>query len=161
MTAIFILPARLMYPFFKSSTLCNLNPNVRKMCGVVLTARAEDVTLLTYATPLLRLLEASMTLRRLSLHPSALSDAEYALFTTSLADLADIDAADPAIDYEQITVSVREARAWLCGRYASLGSGVIDEVHLVSFLLPCFLKKPRFFVFSPHQHLAVVQSLRC
>ncbi|KAJ7629272.1 hypothetical protein DFH06DRAFT_1480567 [Mycena polygramma] len=32
-----------------------------------------------------------MSARRLSLHPSALSDFEYTLFTASLADLADVD----------------------------------------------------------------------
>ncbi|KAJ7250030.1 hypothetical protein B0H12DRAFT_1219800 [Mycena haematopus] len=69
-----------------------------------------------------------MSSRRLSLHLSALSDAEHALFTASLADLADIDPADPALDWDRVSVSVREARAWLCGRYASIGSGVIDEI---------------------------------
>jgi hypothetical protein len=29
-------------------------------------------------------------------------------------------------------VSVREARAWLCGRYASLGTGTIDQVIFLS-----------------------------
>jgi hypothetical protein len=33
-----------------------------------------------------------------------------------------------------VRVSVREARAWLCGRYASLGTGTIDEV----IFLSCF-----------------------
>ncbi|KAF8183343.1 hypothetical protein K438DRAFT_1975204 [Mycena galopus ATCC 62051] len=69
-----------------------------------------------------------MSSRRLSLHPSALSDAEYTLFTTSLADLAEVDPSDPTLDWERLSVSVREARAWLCGRYASVGSGRIDEI---------------------------------
>ncbi|KAF8183339.1 hypothetical protein K438DRAFT_1767006 [Mycena galopus ATCC 62051] len=69
-----------------------------------------------------------MSSRRLSLHPSALSDAEYTLFTTSLADLAEVDSSDPKLDWERLSVSVREARAWLCGRYASVGSGRIDEI---------------------------------
>ncbi|KAJ7936933.1 hypothetical protein B0H13DRAFT_2649326 [Mycena leptocephala] len=70
-----------------------------------------------------------MSLRRLSLHPSALSDAEHALFTASLADLADIDpTSNDAMDWDRISVSVREARAWICGRYASLGTGTIDEI---------------------------------
>ncbi|KAJ7627889.1 hypothetical protein B0H17DRAFT_1285737 [Mycena rosella] len=60
--------------------------------------------------------------RHLALHPSALSDADHALFTASLADLADITG-----DLEHVSVSVREARAWLCGRYAALGSGTVDE----------------------------------
>ncbi|KAJ7177186.1 hypothetical protein C8R46DRAFT_1347034 [Mycena filopes] len=68
--------------------------------------------------------------RRLSLHPSALSDAEYTLFTASLGELLDVDATSTngAIDWERLSVSVREARAWLCGRYAGLGSGVVDEI---------------------------------
>ncbi|KAJ7081172.1 hypothetical protein B0H15DRAFT_996309 [Mycena belliarum] len=61
--------------------------------------------------------------RRLSLHPSALSDAEHTLFTASLTDLA-----DSTDDWEHTTVSLREARAWLCGRYASLGSGTVDQI---------------------------------
>ncbi|KAJ7936901.1 hypothetical protein B0H13DRAFT_2430874 [Mycena leptocephala] len=72
-----------------------------------------------------------MSARRLSLHPSALSDAEHALFTASLADLADVDSTSNdniVMDWNRISVRVREARAWLCGRYASLGTGTIDEI---------------------------------
>ncbi|KAJ7654868.1 hypothetical protein B0H17DRAFT_1146612 [Mycena rosella] len=54
--------------------------------------------------------KATDTCGRLALHPSALSDADHALFTASLADLADITG-----DLEHVSVSVREARAWLCG----------------------------------------------
>ncbi|KAJ7208620.1 hypothetical protein GGX14DRAFT_543405 [Mycena pura] len=61
--------------------------------------------------------------RALSLHPSALSDAEHAFFTASLADLT-----DSAIDWDTTTVTAREARAWLCGRYVSLGPGTVDEI---------------------------------
>ncbi|KAF8183337.1 hypothetical protein K438DRAFT_1767004 [Mycena galopus ATCC 62051] len=68
-----------------------------------------------------------MSSRRLSLHPSALNDAEYTVFTTSLPDLAEVDSGDPTLDWERVSVIVREARAWLCGRYASVGSGRIDE----------------------------------
>ncbi|KAJ7478268.1 hypothetical protein FB451DRAFT_1452585 [Mycena latifolia] len=66
---------------------------------------------------------SSSSARRLSLHPSALSDAEHALFTASLADLA-----DNAGDWAHASVSVREARAWLRGRYASLPAGTVDEI---------------------------------
>ncbi|KAJ7696173.1 hypothetical protein B0H16DRAFT_1750400 [Mycena metata] len=69
-----------------------------------------------------------MPARRLSLHPSALSDAEYTLFTVSLGDLLDLDANDSGIDWERLSLSVREARAWLCGRHASLGSATVDEI---------------------------------
>ncbi|KAJ7660541.1 hypothetical protein B0H17DRAFT_1144972 [Mycena rosella] len=60
--------------------------------------------------------------RRLALHSSALSNTEHALFTASLADLADTS------DLEYVSVNVREARAWFCGRYAALGSGTVDEI---------------------------------
>ncbi|KAJ7660528.1 hypothetical protein B0H17DRAFT_1212532 [Mycena rosella] len=60
--------------------------------------------------------------RRLALHPSAQSDAEDAL-TASLADLADTTG-----DPEYVSVSVREARAGLCGRHAALGSGTVGQV---------------------------------
>ncbi|KAJ7627883.1 hypothetical protein B0H17DRAFT_1218439 [Mycena rosella] len=73
---------------------------------------------------------SSPSARRLALHPSALSDAEHALFTTSLADLADTTG-----DLEHTAVSVREARAWLCGRYAAVGSGTVDEILRLSFFV--------------------------
>ncbi|KAK7065119.1 hypothetical protein R3P38DRAFT_3250569 [Favolaschia claudopus] len=60
------------------------------------------------------------TPRRLSLHPSALSDAEYTLFTASLADLAETGSG--------VDVTAREARAWIRGRYQSLGGAVLDEI---------------------------------
>ncbi|KAJ7348389.1 hypothetical protein DFH08DRAFT_959791 [Mycena albidolilacea] len=78
-----------------------------------------------------------MSSRRHSLHPSALSDAEHALFTASLADLADVDVYGGTTDWERISVSVREARAWVCGRYPGLGAGRVDEMlHL--FPAPTF-----------------------
>ncbi|KAJ7673372.1 hypothetical protein B0H17DRAFT_1140971 [Mycena rosella] len=49
---------------------------------------------------------SSSSARRLVLHPSTLSDAKHALFTPSLADLA-----DTAGDLEHVSVSVREARS--------------------------------------------------
>jgi hypothetical protein len=86
-----------------------------------------------------------MSSRRLSLHPSALSDAEHALFTASLADLADVDVHDGTTDWERISVSVREARAWVCGRYPGLGAGRVDEVCTV-------------FSGAPHSFLSVLCS---
>ncbi|CAK5266959.1 unnamed protein product [Mycena citricolor] len=67
--------------------------------------------------------------RRLSLHPSALSDAEHALFTHSLADLTDTPyavAEEP--DWDSVEVSLREVRAWIRGRYPDLGTGLVDEI---------------------------------
>ncbi|KAF8183334.1 hypothetical protein K438DRAFT_1975194 [Mycena galopus ATCC 62051] len=66
-----------------------------------------------------------MSSRRLSLHPSALSDAEYTLFTTSL--VAEVDSGDPTLDWERVSVSVREARVWLCERYASDKDEIADN----------------------------------
>lgn len=73
-------------------------------------------------------------MRPLVLHSSALNDAEYELFTTGLRDLAD-DTADTGTAhddayYDQITVGVREARAWLRGRYSHVPSASIDSVRL-------------------------------
>ncbi|KAJ6568024.1 hypothetical protein DFH09DRAFT_438253 [Mycena vulgaris] len=77
--------------------------------------------------------------RQLSLHPSALSDAEHALFTASLADLAD------GGNWEQVSVSVREARAWIRGRYPGLASGTVDEI-LRLFAPASMLSGGAFFV---------------
>jgi hypothetical protein len=55
-----------------------------------------------------------------------LSDTEHALFTASLADLADVHStSNDRVNWERISVSVRvrEARAWICGWYVSLGLG--------------------------------------
>lgn len=66
-------------------------------------------------------------MRSLSLHVSALNDDEYTLFTSSFTDLV---APDPPLksddDFEKLTVSIREARAWLRGRYPDLSD--LDQV---------------------------------
>lgn len=83
-------------------------------------------------------------MRKLALHASALNDAEYDLYTQSLKEivLGDCDEGDDSARagqkgeggasgdayYERMTVGVREARAWLRGRYSSLSAGVIDGV---------------------------------
>ena len=68
-------------------------------------------------------------MRSLSLHVSALNDDEYSLFTSSFADLV---ASDPPLttddDFDKHTVSVREARAWLRGRYPDLSVTDLDQV---------------------------------
>lgn len=71
------------------------------------------------------------------MHASALSDMEYELYTSSLRDLtlADEDPeqrgnsgqGDDAY-YENMKIGVREARAWLRGRYSHVSVGVIDKV---------------------------------
>jgi hypothetical protein len=109
----------------------------------------------------------SMSARRLSLHPSALSDAEHALFTASLADLADVDSTSNdniVMDWNRISVRVREARAWLCGRYASLGTGTIDEVRFLSLCFLCFCitgREYRSSASSPRPRSAAARSLLC
>jgi len=70
------------------------------------------------------------TMRKLALHASALNDAEYTLYTSSLKEIAFADD-EPALDvdendafYERITIGVREARAWFRGRYAHVGAAI-------------------------------------
>lgn len=74
-------------------------------------------------------------MRRLTLHASALNDEEYNVYTTSLVDLVLCDSKrhDESTTrgdafYEQMTVSVREVRAWLRGRYPDIPLESIDAV---------------------------------
>jgi hypothetical protein len=68
-------------------------------------------------------------MRALSLHVSALNDDEYTLFTSSFADLIASDLSFPADDdFDKQSVSLREARAWLRGRYADLPVTDLDAV---------------------------------
>ena len=72
-------------------------------------------------------------MRPLTLHPSALNDAEYSVYIACLRDLAEDDESDVKAGdtfYERMHVGVREARAWLRGRYATLAPGMIDSVSL-------------------------------
>jgi hypothetical protein len=68
-------------------------------------------------------------MRSLFLHVSALNDDEYTLFTSSFADLV---ATDPPLkpdnDFEKITVSIHEARAWLRGRYPDLPMSDLNQI---------------------------------
>ncbi|TFY77657.1 hypothetical protein EWM64_g6357 [Hericium alpestre] len=68
-------------------------------------------------------------MRPLTLHASALNDDEYQLFTSSITDLLAPDA-PPRDDaqFEKVSISIREARAWLRGRYADLNVVDLDEV---------------------------------
>jgi hypothetical protein len=70
-------------------------------------------------------------MRQLRIHISALNDAEYTLFTTSLSDLAFPDEPHAVYDdtiYESMSVGVREARAWLRGRYSRVPASDINSV---------------------------------
>jgi hypothetical protein len=73
-------------------------------------------------------------MRRLELHASALSDAEYDFFTKSLVEIADDDV-EPAsgttsddVRFEEMRIGVREARAWFRGRYSRVPLPIIDGV---------------------------------
>ncbi|KAJ7049626.1 hypothetical protein C8F01DRAFT_1181894 [Mycena amicta] len=63
-------------------------------------------------------------MRPLSLHTSALNDAEYTLFTENLNSLLDTDTDDP----EAQSLTMREVRAWMRGRYPSVPTATIDNI---------------------------------
>ncbi|KAH7912752.1 hypothetical protein BJ138DRAFT_1147554 [Hygrophoropsis aurantiaca] len=83
-------------------------------------------------------------MRPLTLHVSALNDAEYQLYTESLIDLT-VPCEDVAQNtvhddayYEHMIVGVREARAWLRGRYSDLAVSDIDSI--LKFFCPNMLQ---------------------
>ncbi|CCM01084.1 uncharacterized protein FIBRA_03132 [Fibroporia radiculosa] len=89
---------------------------------------AARVGRVSSASPqMVAVLEAVLThtMRPLVLHSSALNDAEYAVYTSSLRDLAEDGEPHTEQDFK---VGVREARAWLRGRYSTLVPGVIDSI---------------------------------
>ncbi|KAF8555616.1 hypothetical protein OG21DRAFT_1483754 [Imleria badia] len=77
-------------------------------------------------------------MRPLTLHVSALSDAEYDLYTASLNDLATESTNSDNTPgtthirsdahYERTSVGAREVRAWLRGRYSDLPASEIDSI---------------------------------
>lgn len=74
-------------------------------------------------------------MRPLTLHVSALNDDEYDLYTTTFRDIVDDEDDVPGslhddAYYESTTIGVREARAWLRGRYTDLAAGDIDSVRV-------------------------------
>jgi len=83
---------------------------------------------------------AFFSMRPLSLHASALNDEEYALFSSSLLDLASPDnPCDDDTHFEKLSVSIREARAWLRGRYSDLPVSNLNEVCDLVFYYLCSL----------------------
>ncbi len=71
--------------------------------------------------------------RALSLHHSALSDAEYKSYTSSLSELISdppgARAHDSDWDWDNARISVRETRGWLRGKYGDVvGVARIDQV---------------------------------
>jgi hypothetical protein len=77
-------------------------------------------------------------MRSLFLHVSALNDDEYTLFTYSFADIVAPDL-QPKIDddFENPTVSISEARAWLRGRYPDLPVTDLEQVCISLLPPPC------------------------
>ncbi|KAJ7640277.1 hypothetical protein DFH06DRAFT_1301907 [Mycena polygramma] len=67
---------------------------------------------------------APRSMRPLNLHTSALNDAEYTLFTENLGSLLDSDGDDP----EAQTLTIREVRAWMRGRYPGIPAPTIDRI---------------------------------
>ena len=104
-------------------------------------------------------------MRPLILHTSALNDAEYDLYTSSLKDLAVVDdKPDNGLRddsyYDSLSVGVREARAWLRGRYSSMDPHLIDSVcHLNICLSRCLDK--RHFLSDPSLIQSVSRTIRC
>ena len=74
-------------------------------------------------------------MRSLFLHVSALNDDEYTLFTSSFADIVAPPKTDD--DFEKLTISIREARAWLRGRYHDLPVTDLDQVRISLSPPPC------------------------
>lgn len=70
--------------------------------------------------------------RRLRLHPSALSDAEYTVYMDALHEV--LDGADVSglteNDLDSQQIDLREVRAWLKGRFKDLGVPEIDKARL-------------------------------
>jgi hypothetical protein len=74
-------------------------------------------------------------MRTLFLHVSALNEDEYTLFTSSFTDLLASDTPlTTDADFDKQKVSIREARAWLRGRYADLP---VSDLNQVRILLSC------------------------
>ena len=77
--------------------------------------------------------------RPLTLHVSALNDAEFARYTASIHDILDCEPPD----YDKAAVGVREARAWLRGRYPALASSTLDSVRPCLSDLICLSSRRR------------------
>ena len=81
----------------------------------------------TFSNAVISFLVAPVPMRQLSLHVSALTDLEYSAYTEALHDLI-ADDQPPSDDYQNVSVGVREVRAWLRGRYASMSLADVDAV---------------------------------
>jgi hypothetical protein len=71
-------------------------------------------------------------MRALTLHVSALNDAEYDTYTDALNDLTNDGKVALTSDeyYDKVKVGVREVRAWLRGRFPTVSIADVDSVSL-------------------------------
>lgn len=104
---------------------------------------------------------SDVRMRQLSLHASALNDAEYELYTSILqglvwADDQENSSASPSghddAYYEQMRVGAREVRAWIRGRYAHIAPATIDGI--LRFFSP---NMGQYDVFSGGQFFAALR----
>ena len=98
-------------------------PRAAKLCRAAGLAPAEP----SAARSLSSTSTACSMSRPLTLHVSALNDAEFSTYTSSIHDIVEHDASAVS-DYDKLVVGVREARAWLRGRYPSLPPASLDAV---------------------------------
>lgn len=84
-------------------------------------------------------------MRQLHLHVSALNDLEHDLYTASILEIVDGDDSEHDDQYfEQLVVGVREARAWLKGRYTHVLPSTVDTVSAVLCYIVLFFILSRF-----------------
>jgi hypothetical protein len=78
-------------------------------------------------------------MRPLTLHASALTASEYDFYTESFLDIVDEPGANAHGDafFATTTVGVREARAWLRGRYPELAPTDLDTVSVACLQATC------------------------
>lgn len=67
-------------------------------------------------------------MRALTLHPSALNDTEYAIFTTTIREILDDPHFQSDDDYANAVLQTRELRAWLRGRYNEIPVTDLDAI---------------------------------
>ena len=74
-------------------------------------------------------------MRPLILHASALSDGEYDFYTASIYDITTDEPSNDTetvvhddVHFEQMSVGIREVRAWLRGRYSHIPAPTIDNI---------------------------------
>src|SRR6266478_2848416 len=74
-----------------------------------------------------RVCSTHSSMRPLILHASALSDGEYDFYTASLYDITTYEPSNDDgtvvhedVHFEQMSVGIREVRAWLRGRYSHI-----------------------------------------